>query len=631
MAILQISRITNRKGLTEDLPAPLAGAELGWATDSRRLFIGNGTVAEGAPVVGNTEILTEFSDLLSFANQYTYNGVSATGYTVQTGPTVATPVSQSIQARLDSIVIATDFGIVGDGVTDCTAAINRAMYQLYCIDNNPAVRRGLFFPAGAYLITGTLYIPTYATLIGEGNEGTTISMVTQTWLETVAWQADTIVVREGVYYLSSQAVPPNTSIGDTTYWTEVPAPAQVWQTVDSQFNAGTSIGLGSAVAPTGITITGIQFTTDNPEMQGALLEDASHVVLDSVSILGPLTEQNITDIVTDSIVVAPDINAGYEYAIVTLGDTDFTEIGASENVIGTRFTATGPGTGTGTAEIMYPTTTAIAWASTPALVCSNINITNCKFGGFWTGTKTDQQIKGIVISQSRFDTLYQGIYLGGDAPVDGGASGVRMVQNTFDNIYLQGISLENVEMNVSAYNTFYDVGNEFNGVDYPQSSIIDFDADNNVSIGDMFQRTADIAETSGLARINLHRRANIGMDGAYALDLGTYHRRSGLEATLVDGSDSAALFTVDSADTRAFAVDYTIVRDTAVETGKYTVVAGTDGEGTGLNSTYTAQLQNSATNVFFSVSESGGVVSLLYTVIPGGTDALLSYSVTKLA
>ena len=62
MAIVQVSRITNRKGLTENLPQ-LAGAELGYAIDSRRLFIGNGTLAEGAPVVGNTEILTEFSDI----------------------------------------------------------------------------------------------------------------------------------------------------------------------------------------------------------------------------------------------------------------------------------------------------------------------------------------------------------------------------------------------------------------------------------------------------------------------------------------------------------------------------------------------------------------------------------------
>ena len=62
MAIVQVSRITNRKGLEENLPQ-LAGAELGWATDARRLYIGNGTLTDGAPVIGNTEILTEFSEV----------------------------------------------------------------------------------------------------------------------------------------------------------------------------------------------------------------------------------------------------------------------------------------------------------------------------------------------------------------------------------------------------------------------------------------------------------------------------------------------------------------------------------------------------------------------------------------
>lgn len=63
MAIVQISRITNRKGLQENLPQ-LAGAELGWSIDQRRLFIGNGTLQEGAPEIGNTEILTEFSEVI---------------------------------------------------------------------------------------------------------------------------------------------------------------------------------------------------------------------------------------------------------------------------------------------------------------------------------------------------------------------------------------------------------------------------------------------------------------------------------------------------------------------------------------------------------------------------------------
>ena len=63
MAIVQISQITNRKGLQVNLPQ-LAGAELGWSIDDRRLFIGNGTLQEGAPVIGNTEILTEFSEII---------------------------------------------------------------------------------------------------------------------------------------------------------------------------------------------------------------------------------------------------------------------------------------------------------------------------------------------------------------------------------------------------------------------------------------------------------------------------------------------------------------------------------------------------------------------------------------
>jgi hypothetical protein len=140
VAIVQISRITQRKGLTTDLPQPLAGAELGWAVDDRRLFIGNGTIEDGAPVVGNTEVLTEFSDVLGFATSYTYEGAAA-GYTVQTGATAGSPISQSIQARLDSYAIVTDFGATGDGTTDDTAAINRALNQLYCREINPQIRR----------------------------------------------------------------------------------------------------------------------------------------------------------------------------------------------------------------------------------------------------------------------------------------------------------------------------------------------------------------------------------------------------------------------------------------------------------------------------------------------------------
>ena len=150
MAIVQISQITNRKGAFSSLPQ-LAGAEFGWAIDTRQLFIGNGTLQEGAPVIGNTEILTEYSDVLAKA-QYVYQGAAA-GYIVQTGPTAGSEVSQNLQSWLDQWASVKDFGATGDGVTDDTEAINRALYQLYCVQTNPQVRRSLFFPAGVYRTT----------------------------------------------------------------------------------------------------------------------------------------------------------------------------------------------------------------------------------------------------------------------------------------------------------------------------------------------------------------------------------------------------------------------------------------------------------------------------------------------
>lgn len=83
MPIVSISRIQHRKGLQDQLPQ-LAAAELGWAMDKRRLFIGNGLITDGAPELGNTEILTEYSEVLQLANQYTFKNSDA-GYNPVTG------------------------------------------------------------------------------------------------------------------------------------------------------------------------------------------------------------------------------------------------------------------------------------------------------------------------------------------------------------------------------------------------------------------------------------------------------------------------------------------------------------------------------------------------------------------
>ena len=60
MAVVQISRIQNRRGkkFSQTGFPQLASGELGWAIDTQELYIGNGSVSEGAPAVVNTKLIT---------------------------------------------------------------------------------------------------------------------------------------------------------------------------------------------------------------------------------------------------------------------------------------------------------------------------------------------------------------------------------------------------------------------------------------------------------------------------------------------------------------------------------------------------------------------------------------------
>jgi fructosamine-3-kinase len=82
--IVQISRIQHRRGKRTDLPQ-LAAGELGWVIDEQRLFIGNGTVADGAPAVGNTEIVTSGSSAFTTALTHTYKGYLGDATPITTG------------------------------------------------------------------------------------------------------------------------------------------------------------------------------------------------------------------------------------------------------------------------------------------------------------------------------------------------------------------------------------------------------------------------------------------------------------------------------------------------------------------------------------------------------------------
>lgn len=168
MAIVQISRIQHRRGrkLAGSGMPQLASGEIGWAIDTQELYIGNGSVSEGAPFVGNTKVLTEHDDIFALADQYRYKPENNLwGLQI--------PNSRSLQSKLDDVVSVFDFGATGDG-TDQTAAIQRAIDSLYK-NSEVSNRVILWFPAGEYTVSSTIEIPPYATLRGAGKGKTIIT------------------------------------------------------------------------------------------------------------------------------------------------------------------------------------------------------------------------------------------------------------------------------------------------------------------------------------------------------------------------------------------------------------------------------------------------------------------------
>ena len=178
MTITQYSRIQHRRGLLAELPPVLNTSELGHVVDLQRLFIGNGQLAEGAPITGNTEVITDFTLLSNpAALQWIYR--SNTPIVAQTGPTGQEPIVRSVGKKLDDYVNVRDFGALGNGVADDTDAINRALQQIYTVEvPGPFAAamgyRALYFPAGVYLISGPIFLPPFATIFGDGSTKTII-------------------------------------------------------------------------------------------------------------------------------------------------------------------------------------------------------------------------------------------------------------------------------------------------------------------------------------------------------------------------------------------------------------------------------------------------------------------------
>ena len=140
MAVIQISRIQHRRGLQSDLPN-LASAELGWSVDTRKLYIGNGTTEEGAPSLGKTEILTQYS-ILDFTAGFAGNIIALQGNLVLVNSNAAaltTRVSKLEAGSLSSVSVNLYAGAVNATINTTTA--NNAVIN-YTLGQGSAERTG---------------------------------------------------------------------------------------------------------------------------------------------------------------------------------------------------------------------------------------------------------------------------------------------------------------------------------------------------------------------------------------------------------------------------------------------------------------------------------------------------------
>lgn len=222
--MVTISRIQHRRGLQQDLPQ-LASAELGWSIDQQRLYIGNGQLSEGSPRLGNTEILTEHSDILQLAEAYTYRNEDA-GYTATTGGRSNRFTAAAFGNNV-YVVVGTNGSIVtsydGNSWSPVYGSTTNSLNDI-CYGN------GLFVAVGA---SGTIIYSTDGSVWNNANSAT---MLTLTGVTYAAGNISTFVATSNT---GDIIISPNAN-----EWTVVPTPVSV--SLNSvAYNNGSIIAVGN--------------------------------------------------------------------------------------------------------------------------------------------------------------------------------------------------------------------------------------------------------------------------------------------------------------------------------------------------------------------------------------------------
>ena len=253
----------------------------------------------------------------------------------------------------------------------------------------------------------------------------------------------------------------------------------------------------------------------------------------------------------------------------------------------------------------------------------------CQFSNSSYAFEVDQQVQGVTVTNSKFEVFYQAILLGTGTVIDGGPVGFKITQNLFDTIAREGVIIGDVSNNMTGYNIFLDVGTNFYGGDQaPVSSIIDIQQDNNVSVGDMFERGE--GQNAVVPRIDINNKRVFALDKGERYKFGTYVRQAGEIETIAITGSLTTIVTVSINQTEAFNMKYTFKDsgNAVVRHGTLSVVAAEDpGDSTGSLTYMDDYIENNTSGLTLSADQSGNVISVQYISSAAGN---FTYSINHL-
>ena len=212
----------------------------------------------------------------------------------------------------------------------------------------------IFVKAGDYTEQNPISLNTRVTIVGDNLRAVTIRPANRT--QDIFWARPGcyitgVTFRDHLHPSAAVAFPKviftgsisgttltvtamSTSVNDIRVGTFVTGAGVADNTVITALGTGTG-GTGT------YTVNNTQ-TVSSTTLTGAVFVATSPYVQNCSSIASAVRET----------VAAGNFVTGYTYNILSVGTTDYTLIGAPSNTVGVQFTATGPGTGTGTAYLV---------------------------------------------------------------------------------------------------------------------------------------------------------------------------------------------------------------------------------------------------------------------------------------